>query len=381
MAAEARTFTDVWPLSSPLRNIYGIPLSLSITNAYESGEKGRWRTSANYAYRTDIVGANDPSERVYADAGVFKDFTLFDQDVEKQQGEAWLRLRETTQYEPNGMALEERDLRGAYSAVRVGSLHQLPYLLAANAPRESVLFESFEEGETRGTTLVLSDGLRLSSTEGQIDERVAHAGNRSFRLRMQENGIWHEGRLTLSRIFPALAEGPSAGGYVVKAWVRAEWNSVGLYADTLALEARPVHSASGIVTSAFPTVPFRPVSRVGEWVLYEARTSTLEPGYSGTAIRVTIKAGNPGLPTASFPASVWVDDVRVQPLAAEMTAHVYDPVTLRLVTTFDDQHFGVYYQYDSEGRLVREIRETERGMKTVQEGHYHTPEVDRPSSQ
>ena len=380
VAAEAQTFTDVWPLSSTLRNLYKVSIPLSITNPYEAAEKGRWRLRANYAYRTDIVGANGPSQRVYAGAGVFERFTLFDHDVVKQREGAWLRLRETTQYEPNGTALEEYDFRGAYSAVRVSSLHQRPYLLAANASREAVLFESFEEGETSGTTLVLSDGLRISSSEGQIDERVAHAGSRSLRLQMQTSGIGREGHLTLSRIFPTLAEGPNAGGYVVKAWVRTEWSSVGFYADTLALEARPVDLASGTVTSAFPAVSFKPVARVGEWVLYEAKTSALEPGHAGTAIQISAKTGNPGFPTASFQASVWIDDVRVQPLAAEMTAHVYDPVTLRLVTTFDDQHFGVYYQYDSEGRLVREIRETERGMKTVREGHYHTPDMDRPPS-
>jgi YD repeat-containing protein len=75
---------------------------------------------------------------------------------------------------------------------------------------------------------------------------------------------------------------------------------------------------------------------------------------------------------------VWVDDVRLQPAQAQVTAYVYDRTTLKLLASFDDQHFGLFYQYDSEGRLVRKLVETERGRKTVQETQYNVPKVPRP---
>jgi YD repeat-containing protein len=56
-----------------------------------------------------------------------------------------------------------------------------------------------------------------------------------------------------------------------------------------------------------------------------------------------------------------------------MTCHVYDVNDYKLLTTFDDQHFGLYYQYNAEGKLIRKIIETEKGMKTVQETQYNTP--------
>lgn len=58
-----------------------------------------------------------------------------------------------------------------------------------------------------------------------------------------------------------------------------------------------------------------------------------------------------------------------------MVCYVYDAATLRPITEFDDQHFGKYFQYNSEGKLVRKLRETERGMKTVAETQYHTPRL------
>ncbi|MBL4669491.1 MAG: hypothetical protein JKY30_09555 [Flavobacteriales bacterium] len=47
------------------------------------------------------------------------------------------------------------------------------------------------------------------------------------------------------------------------------------------------------------------------------------------------------------------------------------------MATFDDQHFGLFYQYNAEGKLVRKLIETERGMKTVQETQYNTPKITR----
>ena len=70
---------------------------------------------------------------------------------------------------------------------------------------------------------------------------------------------------------------------------------------------------------------------------------------------------------------VYVDDIRVQPVESQMAAYVYDKFNLRLLTSFDDQHFGLFYQYNSEGKLVRKLIETERGLKTVTETQYNTP--------
>jgi hypothetical protein len=60
-----------------------------------------------------------------------------------------------------------------------------------------------------------------------------------------------------------------------------------------------------------------------------------------------------------------------------MVCYVYYPDDLRQATVFDDQHFGIYFQYNGEGKLIRKLYETERGLKTVQETQYHTPVVDR----
>ena len=74
---------------------------------------------------------------------------------------------------------------------------------------------------------------------------------------------------------------------------------------------------------------------------------------------------------------VYIDDLRFQPRESQVTCYVYNPDNFRLLTEFGDQHFGVYYQYDLEGKLVRQMIETERGMKTLKETQYNVPRQNR----
>ena len=108
------------------------------------------------------------------------------------------------------------------------------------------------------------------------------------------------------------------------------------------------------------------IAQLGEWALYEALVKdvknvsetdfTLTPVYSGTT-------------------ALWMDDLRLQPYDAQMNCYVYDAKTLRLIASFDDQHFGLLYQYNGEGKLIRKLVETERGQKTVSETQYNVPKV------
>ncbi len=70
--------------------------------------------------------------------------------------------------------------------------------------------------------------------------------------------------------------------------------------------------------------------------------------------------------------NIYVDDLRIHPVNASMKSYAYDPVTLRLLAELDDNNFATFYEYDEEGRLLRIKKETERGIKTIQESRTHT---------
>jgi hypothetical protein len=65
--------------------------------------------------------------------------------------------------------------------------------------------------------------------------------------------------------------------------------------------------------------------------------------------------------------SIYIDDLRIQPLDAQMRSFVYDDRTMRLTGMLDENNFGIFYEYDEEGTPIRIKKETEKGVKTIKE--------------
>ncbi|WP_396591859.1 immunoglobulin domain-containing protein [Allomuricauda sp. R78024] len=65
--------------------------------------------------------------------------------------------------------------------------------------------------------------------------------------------------------------------------------------------------------------------------------------------------------------NAYFDDVRMHPFDSNLKSFVYDPVTQRLQAELDENNYATFYEYDSEGGLVRVKKETERGVYTIQE--------------
>jgi uncharacterized repeat protein (TIGR01451 family) len=69
---------------------------------------------------------------------------------------------------------------------------------------------------------------------------------------------------------------------------------------------------------------------------------------------------------------VYFDDVRIHPFNGSMKSFVYDPVSQRLMAELDENNYATFYEYDEEGSLIRVKKETERGVKTIQESRNNT---------
>ena len=67
------------------------------------------------------------------------------------------------------------------------------------------------------------------------------------------------------------------------------------------------------------------------------------------------------------PLSAFFDDIRIHPFNATMKSFVYDPISMRLMAELDENNYATFYEYDEEGNLIRVKKETERGIKTIQE--------------
>lgn len=332
VSASATAFTDQLVKTDPLS---------TESNPFFKG-LGNWRPKATYQYLTSLTPNSDNFQ-----AGTFTLQYPFDwQSQEANNLSEWLPGGQVTSFSPNGDAIEERNPLNVASSVKFGYNYSLPYLSAANSGYESLLFESFENSYSSNAKTFGEDQFELINDELQIVD-AAHSGLKSILLK-PFNG---RKQLTLKPIQITPAITGSDKGIMVKVWAK--------------FDSAPTASLKLEVPGKI--LDFIQIAQVGDWRLFEARTSIQ-----------TLSAAT-FTPIISFGGfqNVWLDDLRVQPLDAQVTCYVYDSNTHNVLTIFDDQHFGLFYQYNAEGKLIRKIVETERGMQTLQETQYNSPKVNR----
>ncbi|MBS1911893.1 MAG: hypothetical protein JST22_07900 [Bacteroidetes bacterium] len=345
--ASASLLSDAWPIDQTefkqnhVLDTWGS--DNNDDNRYEDGT-AQWRPRTGYAYRTAVHGGIGPTERTYtagtfiADAGDPGNLRLFDwRNPAGNLGSHWVAAGTVQLYSPLGVPLEEQNAIGVRSATRFGDHQILQTLTAQNAEYASVGFESFETG--------FDDNTNLS-----VD--TAHAGTRS--LRLERNQAASVPIVTLHRTPQLMSE-----GVLVRYWAKRTYNDASTNSPALVQGPFTGSTASTLI------------AQTGEWALYEAHCTVDAAAVptDGSPIAITMKQNIPNTD------AVWVDDVRAQPYLAEMVCYVYDRETRRLAATLDDQHFGVFPQYDGKGIMVRTLRETERGVRTVAESEAHLPEV------
>jgi len=69
---------------------------------------------------------------------------------------------------------------------------------------------------------------------------------------------------------------------------------------------------------------------------------------------------------------IYVDDIRIFPKNANIQSYIYDPVTYRVTEILDNNNYFARYKYDRQGSPISVQKETEKGIKTIQETGSHT---------
>lgn len=300
----------------------------------------------SFTFIGDRTSANTSSGKVYKD-GTITNFEFFKwkdgggTDVEALNPN-WQSPSYVTKYSPNGQPLEEVNLLGIYSAVKLGYGNLLPIMSAANAEYESVLFEDYENGSTIGQTVA-----------------KAHTGTRSLNYATINNGVIATQPLKLTTNL-------HDKGARFKVWVRLT-NEVSV--DPLLTE---VMQGNPRLKVGNMTYPMTRIATVGEWHLLSVDVKTWSGLTIGDAFTIQYLYD---LPTANH--QLLLDDVCFHPLEAGVSMTVYNPSDFKVVAQLDDQHFAVIYEYNTEGALVRTVIETERGRKTVKEQQANTPKANR----
>ena len=343
LSANAQTFAKGWLEGTTLTPTQQLLINGSSLATVSAADKTKaleklnasWRPRAQYVYRTDVLSAN-ATNKVYS-GGVYNNFTMFNNWLTGEPAEPWLKTNQIENYSTDGNPVQEFNAMNIRSAARFGP-HRLPVAMATNARYGAIGFEDFENNAA------------LPPNESQ-----AHSGSRCLAVDPAAGN-----RLLLSGLL--VDEELQRKGALLKLWVKTALDVPGCQLALL--------DGAGVALPLGASLPLNETTRIartGDWTLHEVAVPAGAFATPGTAFTVQARTTSP----------VSLDDVRFQPREAQGTCYVYDVKTLRLITQFDDQHFGLYYQYNDEGKLVRKMIETERGMKTVQETQYNMPKVPR----
>lgn len=335
ISASATTFSGTWDYD---HNRYP-KLGNYSGNPFESGIRGRWLPEEQYVYRTPITQRTPgPTNAVLKNltAGTF-DLEIFDWQNGNNAPDKWVKTNTTNHYTPNSEPEEDENILQINSTAKYGYENTLLILAAQNASRNTTAFESFENEYGNGS--FWEDGIPFIPGSGSTVNSPVFTGKTAVQL---SPGQMFEAARIVGQGEPIIA----------RIWGNRSSNADILPGDFQLL-----------VANGSP-IDMKPLTEAGEWTLYEAILPAIQ---SGNTVSLQLRTSL---------SDLVVDDLRVQPYSSEMVCYVYDHAQ-RLLASFDDQHFPLLYQYNEQGQLVRKLKVTREGTKTISETQYNTKGTPR----
>jgi hypothetical protein len=315
--------------------------------SFENGENGKWRLLNEYIYKTGIASINPNASlsgntlvsRIQDGSGTY----VVTPYKWNNNNPNWTLANQITKYCSNGSPVEQKNILKVFSSAKYGFNSIMPVLVASDASYASTLYEHFEMNRNNA----YESGIAYSSPNAVTN--TSHSGKSCYRIPM--NGI-----LTL----PVIER--HSEGVNIKLWRKLNNANSLLIAKINTYDAN-----SNIINSDQPIVFFK-IASSGEWGLFEGNYKfDIESIENIKNYIITIN--NNHLPLQP----IYIDDLIVKPIGSSVNTYVFDIKNYKLITSFDNDHFGTYYQYNSEGKLVRKIIETKKGKKTVQSNNYNIP--------
>lgn len=340
VSAAATSYTNNWFNNPDVVAEYGL------TSTVQSTMNDFYYPVKTYVYRENVKDANSASAKIYSGGVTSTPFNFFPWASSSPIAAQWYSDGTTTRYSPYGYPVEERDVLGIKSSAKFGYNNTLPVSVVQNAGYNETKFVDFEYGF-------------VATPTGTVTSLAAHSGRASLDLSQNHNYVFAPN-------YPVSDTMILRKGLGVKVWLRSSLSQVPSSPNYHLKNPNPQ------LKVLVGTQPFdcKMIAQTGEWSLFYAEIrnfNTLTPGNYNITLSYNY---------ASTSEMVFVDDFRIQPLDASMNCSVYTSDN-KVAAQFDDQHFGVFYEYNNKGQLVRKSIETERGKKTLQEQQYNTPLINK----
>jgi len=333
VSASATTYTNNWFNGVNLNNEYPLPIGVTYTANAISQLNKFFYPRKTYAYKANVSDANNPANKIYKGGLVEANFKFFDWTLATSVPGEWYSDGTITKYSPYGYPVEEQDVLGIKSSAKFGYNNTLPVSVVQNAGYDETKFIDFEYGF-------------VSSPTGIVTTQFAHTGRASYDLSLDPNHNF----VTNYPISNAMISGKGLG---IKLWLRNSLSEV-VTSPNYRLKNPNLQLKAIIGTQPFD---MKLIAQTGEWSLYSVDIKnfvTIPLSPSGSA-NYNIKLSYNHSTVGS--EKVLIDDFRVQPLDASMNCSVY-MADNKVAAQFDDQHFGVFYEYNNKGQLVRKSIET-----------------------
>ncbi|SEM14051.1 hypothetical protein SAMN04488505_103489 [Chitinophaga rupis] len=376
-------------VTNPL--ICNVPVNTPV-NPYMLGILGNWRPRATYHYITERTY---PSKKFMKDLGGYKNFALclspingflFGSSIDKTK---WQTKDKVVVTDPHSKTLESLDALKIPQSQLIGYGYNLPVATAGNANYYEIAFDGFEDYDYLKSIQSPLSGCSIpphfkfeNITGGsRITETASHTGTKSLWIEKgspvsMERTIDNECKYPFDRdkydapqyflnkcdIVSQFSPVPGKE-YVISLWVNEQRTNNDLDASQplLSIEFRDSkNNPIGIALSLRSKGPI-----IDNWQLLNENFTV-----PANAAKVSIQLFNSN-------AGMFVDDIRIQPFSSSMKAYVYDPVKLRVMAILDEQNFATFYEYDNEGQLTREKKETERGIMTIKEVRSAKPKSEK----
>ncbi len=345
LSAYANVMSDDWKYTDPVADAtYNVGAT---QNAYEKGERGKWRMKEAYVFNKERSSVFASSKYNYNTGTYQLDFFNW---APGQANATWSKKSTINEYSPGGSIVSEVDALGISSILKYTHSTRAPYLVAYNAEINDVYFESFEKNYHPSSGYMFENGKTLSGLPSTpLVNTFAHAGKQCLKLPV--NTLFTQALHELKATARLKGEGLS-----VKVWMKTGSGDEAPAGLVVKLDNSPT-----IVSSTL-----QKIIKVGEWTLCEAVFTPTQLSSFTTNNTMIVQIAN----VSGSTSSTWyIDDLRIQPLTSKMTSFVYDVRTSRMSASFDEQNMGSFMQYDTEGRLIRKQKETDKGLKTVAESH------------
>ena len=359
-----------------------IPMTVNETiNPYARGLKGNWAPLRSYVFMSERSRELNDQVTDIENTGFLKGWTpywTFDQTsggkLKKNVGtnntvEKWTWPSEITLKDNKGNALEERDTINRFSAALFSYDNNFNTAVASNSRYQQIANDHFEDygfdnDQSEPCFMGHWSFKEILAVNESIDtiSSDAHTGSYSLKLlanssasliREIESTAYQKqlernesGQYLIKRGDCIKKFSPLAGDYIVSGWVKP---INGCSSDPVSAKIT-VSGADG-TTDFYPSGP-----TIDGWQRIEGTFSV-----SSSQTQVTVSLEN----EESF--VVLYDDLRIHPKKSNMKTFVYNSTSLKLMATLDENNYATFYEYDSEGKLIRIKKETERGIVTLKE--------------